>query len=155
MLPLLPYPIKKPVFPQFNSPGSVYLRFRINPEPRPFRNNMAIATIEEYIASQPGQQPAILEHLRYLIRNTHPAIKESLKWGKPNYELGKTGCYLAAQKNTVNLGFFDASLLPDPEKILEGTGAKMRHVKIRNLESLPEIALQNLLRHAFTSSATN
>ena len=34
----------------------------------------------------------------------------------------------------VNLGFYQGVGLADPEGLLEGTGAKMRHVKIRSLD---------------------
>ena len=41
----------------------------------------------------------------------------------------------------VNLGFYQGVDLADPEGLLEGTGAKMRHVKIRSLDAaqLPEV----------------
>lgn len=49
--------------------------------------------------------------------------------------------YILPHKNWVNLGFYQGFALPDSAGLLEGTGAKMRHVKIRSLAdaSRPEV----------------
>ena len=36
----------------------------------------------------------------------------------------------------VNLGFYQGAGLPDPQALLEGTGARMRHVKLRSPEGV-------------------
>ena len=43
-------------------------------------------------------------------------------------------CCIIPHKNWVNLCFYKATSLPDPEGFFEGTGANMRHIKIRSLE---------------------
>lgn len=49
--------------------------------------------------------------------------------------------YIQPQASWVNLGFYKGADLPDPGRVMEGTGAKMRHVKIRSLDQAerPEI----------------
>ena len=42
--------------------------------------------------------------------------------------------YILPYKRWVNLGFYQSVELADPEGLLEGTGAKMRHVKVRSVE---------------------
>jgi len=51
-------------------------------------------------------------------------------------------CVIILYKDYVNLGFPRGVDLPDPEGVLEGTGKRARHVKIRNVEQIesPEIA---------------
>ncbi len=51
-------------------------------------------------------------------------------------------CVIILYKDYVNLGFPRGVDLPDPEGLLEGTGKRARHVKIRDMEQidLPEIA---------------
>lgn len=110
--------------------------------------NMAHNNVNEYVAAMPENQQPIAEALRNLIRETAPELEENLKWGMPNYSNAKNLLYLASQKNHVNFGFHDASFLNDPEKLLEGTGAKMRHVKIRTLENIPLEGLRNLILQA-------
>jgi hypothetical protein len=51
-------------------------------------------------------------------------------------------CVIILYKDYINLGFPRGVDLPDPEGLLEGTGKKARHVKIRDLEQIesPEVA---------------
>ena len=53
--------------------------------------------------------------------------------------------YVLPYKSWVNLGFYKGVALPDPEGLLEGTGAKMRHVKCRSLADAERPALRALL----------
>lgn len=58
--------------------------------------------------------------------------------------------YVNAFTNHVNVGFFQGAALPDPAKILQGTGKRMRHVKLRPDEAVNEAALLDLIHHAYT-----
>lgn len=51
-------------------------------------------------------------------------------------------CVIILYKEYVNLGFPAGVDLPDPEGLLEGTGKRARHVKVRDLSQIdsPEIA---------------
>lgn len=109
---------------------------------------MANNNVNEYVAAMPENQKPIAEALRNLIRETAPELEECLKWGMPNYSNAKNILYLASQKNHVNFGFHDASFLNDPHNLLEGTGAKMRHVKIRKQDDIPLEGLRDLIRQA-------
>ena len=79
---------------------------------------------------------AVAGALRSLILEAEPDLSEAIKWGNPTYE--KTGrvCYLAANKDYVSLGFFNGASLTDPLGRIEGTGKKMRHVKVRTLTDI-------------------
>jgi hypothetical protein len=48
----------------------------------------------------------------------------------------------------VNIGFWDGVSLPDPEGLLEGTGKRARHVKIRSLPDLERPAVRVLIKSA-------
>ncbi len=56
--------------------------------------------------------------------------------------------YILPHAKWVNLGFFQGAFLPDPTGLLEGAGAKMRHVKIRNLETCRNPAIREMLATA-------
>jgi Domain of unknown function (DU1801) len=56
--------------------------------------------------------------------------------------------YVAAYPKGVNIGFWAATLLPDPEGLLEGAGKTSRHVKIRSTADLDRPALRALIRAA-------
>ena len=57
-------------------------------------------------------------------------------------------CYVLPYDNWVNLGFYRGADLEDPEGLLEGTGANMRHVKVRAVDAVPERALRDLVEQA-------
>ena len=57
--------------------------------------------------------------------------------------------YVNAFKAHVNLGFFQGASLDDPVGLLEGTGKRMRHVKLHWGRSLDEDALGALISAAY------
>jgi hypothetical protein len=56
--------------------------------------------------------------------------------------------YVAAYAKGVNIGFWDATALPDPDRLLEGAGKRSRHVKIRAAADLDRPAIRALIRAA-------
>ena len=56
--------------------------------------------------------------------------------------------YVNAFSRHVNVGFFQGASLDDPKGLLEGTGKRMRHVKLRWGEPVDEGALQALIAAA-------
>jgi hypothetical protein len=71
----------------------------------------------------------------------------SLLYG-PTHRMKDGICYIGVIKDHVNLGFIRGSELPDPQRILEGTGKLMRHIKIRNLSDLFRPAIRAYLQEA-------
>ncbi len=59
---------------------------------------------------------------------------------------------LAAYRNWVSLMFMRGTQLKDPEGVLEGTGKKMRQIKLRSPEELSELKnkLEKLIKEALT-----
>src|SRR5262245_59892574 len=57
--------------------------------------------------------------------------------------------YVGVFKAHVNDGFFRGAELADPRGLLEGTGKRMRHVKIRPEVDLDSAALATLIRTAY------
>ena len=53
--------------------------------------------------------------------------------------------YILPHSGWVNLGFYKGAELPDPEALLEGTGARMRHVKIRSVDDARRPAVRTLV----------
>ena len=48
----------------------------------------------------------------------------------------------------MNLQFWRGIELTDPENLLEGTGKKMRHIKIRGLDNIGTGVLKDMIREA-------
>lgn len=57
-------------------------------------------------------------------------------------------CAIAPHRFHVNLMFSRGVDLPDPTGLLEGTGKRARHVKIKRPEDIAQPAVQELLRAA-------
>jgi hypothetical protein len=57
--------------------------------------------------------------------------------------------YVNTFKNHVNVGFFYGALLEDPAGLLEGSGKRMRHVKLNPGRRLNAAALGGLIEAAY------
>jgi hypothetical protein len=57
--------------------------------------------------------------------------------------------YVNSFKSHVNVGFFYGALLEDPAGLLEGSGKRMRHVKLKPGPELSTAALRDLIDAAY------
>lgn len=74
--------------------------------------------IDAYIArSAPFARP-ILKHIRAIVHAGAPDVEETIKWGFPHFDLQGILCAMAAFKEHCAFGFWKASLMADPQKIL-------------------------------------
>ncbi|HEX4159869.1 MAG TPA: DUF1801 domain-containing protein [Rhizomicrobium sp.] len=77
--------------------------------------------------------------VRELLHDGHPmACVEDAAFG-----------YVDAFSAHVNVGFFNGSSLDDPAGLLEGTGKRMRHVKLRWGQQVDQAAVSALIRAAY------
>ena len=57
--------------------------------------------------------------------------------------------YVGAYAAHVNVGFFQGASLKDPAGLLQGSGKRMRHIKLRPGEAVNETALHALILTAY------
>lgn len=57
--------------------------------------------------------------------------------------------YVNVFKSHVNVGFFTGAFLDDPHDLLEGSGKRMRHVKVGPAIEVNEQALRDLIKAAY------
>jgi hypothetical protein len=105
-------------------------------------------TVAEYAAGLGDWRTEVVLALRDLVREAAPEAKESIKWAQPVYEENGPFCYIRAFKNHVNFGFWRGVDLPDEAGILEGSGEKMRHVRLTGLDDIREDIFRDLVRAA-------
>jgi hypothetical protein len=109
--------------------------------------------IDTTLASHPSEVAAICRHLRATAQEVMPEAHERWYHSTIAYSISASLfepiCYIAPMKGYANLGFFFGTHLDDPEHLLEGTGARMRHVKVRSLEQAQNPALAALLKAAW------
>ena len=105
-------------------------------------------TVDSWMSRlDPDQQP-VAEAIRKLVLGADPDLSEAIKWDNPTYEKHGKVCYLAATKSYVSLGFFNGASLTDPHGRIEGTGKKMRHVKIGALSDIDQQRFAAWIREA-------
>jgi hypothetical protein len=98
---------------------------------------------------------AIIQELRAIVRGQLPDAREGFFHGAlgygPNDSYADRILYITAQKGYANLGFFYGTHLADPSHLLEGSGKRMRHVKIRTAALAPGTRsdLSQLVREAW------
>ncbi|HET6535650.1 MAG TPA: DUF1801 domain-containing protein [Sphingomicrobium sp.] len=84
------------------------------------------------------------------MRSCGPDVRELLHDGMPTACVGDVAFgYVNAFKAHANIGFFRGSALPDPARLLEGAGKRMRHVKLRPGAEIDEDALTALIDAAY------
>ena len=107
-----------------------------------------IKEVTDYIEQATEEQKEILISLRDLIAKTIPSANESFKWSRPVYSIEKDFCYLQFTKKHINLGFFNFEKIEDPNNLIEGTGQKMRHIKIKNQAAMDKKILAKMVKQA-------
>jgi hypothetical protein len=82
---------------------------------------------------------ALAERLRSLIVDLDTEVVEvpragegSVAYGVGEKKMSEAYCYLMPQNDRVNLGFYHGVDVDDPGGLLEGTGARLRHVKVHH-----------------------
>lgn len=109
-------------------------------------------TFDELLAETEASLRPIARRLRELVLEVHPEAVEVVRLGDraATYGLGPRKmsegyCYVLPHRRWVNLGFYQGVALPDPGHLLEGTGTRLRHVKLRSVEDADTPALRELV----------
>src|SRR5437667_12347784 len=62
-------------------------------------------------------------------------------------------CYIATNAKHVNLGFPRGTSLPDPNRVLEGSGKTMRHIKFASLADVERPFVRRYIQTAMEQAA--
>ena len=115
---------------------------------------MAEKTVDNYIAGLEESKARIIARVRKIILQAAPQAKESIKWAQPVYESNGPFAYTKAFKNDVNFGFWRGVDIKDPKGFLQGSGSKMRHVKLTSLDDVEESTFADFVRQAIELNRT-
>ncbi len=109
-----------------------------------------------FAAVQAKGHADLLARLRTLVAAIAPSAREkasaregSVWWGTGPRKKADGVIWAMPHRAHLNVGVFDARGLPDPAGLLEGTGAKLRHVKVRDAAAMDGPALRALLAAAW------
>jgi hypothetical protein len=112
-------------------------------------------SFNDAIAGSNLQVMAIAKRLRELIIDVYPEVVE-VPWPKQRIigygvgpkKMSEHFCYIGAHGKHVNLGFYYGAELAVPEGLMEGTGKKLRHIKVRDIEDADQPALRHAVQMA-------
>jgi hypothetical protein len=106
--------------------------------------------IDAWLRAQRDDLRSFVETWFAHMRKCGSDVRELMHDGCPTacVEDGAFG-YVNAFKDHVNVGFFFGALLKDPTRLLEGTGKRGRHVKLRPGRPVDSAALAALIEVAY------
>ncbi len=107
--------------------------------------------IDAWMKEHAGELGAIAHHWFEVMRKCGDEVRELLHDGCPTACLGDVPFgYVNVFTSHVNVGFFQGAALPDPARLLQGTGKFMRHVKLGPGTVTNAVALRRLIEMAYS-----
>lgn len=107
-----------------------------------------MAVLQQYLKGVEPEYRDLVRSLDELVRQAAPDLEPSLKWGNLTYSHTHNVCSIIAHRRHVNLQLWGGATIPDPEGLLAGTGARMRHVKLTAGVRFSKRAVASLVRAA-------
>jgi len=106
--------------------------------------------IDEWLSGEPWELFALAREWFTQFRNCGGDVHELMHDGCPVACVGDLAFgYVNVFKKHVNVGFFNGAELVDPRGLLEGSGKKMRHVKLMPDANVDRRALAALIKAAY------
>jgi hypothetical protein len=109
-------------------------------------------TWDEVLASHTPQVQAAARALEALIRDEVPGVVVQFDPGNGLLAFGRSMRMrdllfaLIPHAGWVNLQLADGALLPNPDGLIEGTGKRIRHVKVRTADMATEDRVREVVR---------
>jgi hypothetical protein len=110
--------------------------------------------IDRFIKRLGSPRADLARRLRTIILDAAPGCRESLKWGAPCYDQNGLVCSIRPSKSHISLNFFSGAELTDPGGLLEGSGKKLRHIKVHSEKDVRTAAFSKLVRQAVKLNRT-
>ncbi len=108
------------------------------------------AAIETWMHEQPDELAAIARRWFEVMRGCGDDVRELVHDDQPTACVADAAfAYVDAFTAHVNVGFFLGAELADPDRLLEGSGKYMRHVKLRPGGNVDAGALATLIESAY------
>lgn len=107
--------------------------------------------IDAWLEERIGELGGIARQWFEVMRECGDEVRELLHDGCPVACLGDAPFgYVNVFTSHVNVGFFHGASLPDPARLLQGTGKFMRHVKLKPGTTVNAAALDGLIAIAYS-----
>jgi len=107
--------------------------------------------IDVWMQARPGELGVLARRWFEVMRKCGDEVRELFHDGCPVACLGDVPFgYVNVFTSHMNVGFFQGAGLPDPKRLLQGTGKFMRHVKLKPGETAHDEALMTLIAAAYS-----
>ena len=107
--------------------------------------------VDRWLKEHTGELGAIAHRWFEAMRKCGDEVRELVHDGCPVACLGDAPFgYVNVFTSHVNVGFFHGASLPDPARLLQGSGRFMRHVKLRPGTVSNDVALARLIETAYS-----
>src|SRR5579883_2262638 len=108
------------------------------------------ARLDAWMKEHPRELGAIAREWFEAMRHCGDEVRELMHDGQATACLGDVPfAYVGVYTSHVNVGFFQGASLPDPARLLEGSGRFMRHVKLKPGATINSAALHHLIEAAW------
>ena len=104
--------------------------------------------INDYV-KEAGKLEAVAKAVRGLVKNAVKGVEEYVNpWKIPSFDSNGPLCCFMVGKEHVTFAFMRGAALPDPQKLLAGTGKGVRHVKLRSVADVKRPGVKKLIAEA-------
>jgi hypothetical protein len=104
--------------------------------------------IDDYV-EKAGKCEDVAKAVRALVKKAVKGVEEYVNpWKIPSFDSNGPLCCFMVGKEHVTFAFMRGAALPDPEKLLEGTGKGVRHVKLRRVADVKNPGVKKLIAEA-------
>ena len=104
--------------------------------------------ITDYV-NQAENLEGVAKAVRALVKKVVKGAEEYVNpWKIPSFDSNGPLCCFMVGKDHVTFALMRGAALPDPEKLLEGTGKGVRHVKLRSVADVKKPGVKKLVVEA-------
>ena len=103
--------------------------------------------INDYLKKS-GEFEGVAKAVRTLMQAVKGVEEYVNPWSIPSFDSNGPLCCFMVGKEHVTFAFIRGAALPDPEKLLEGTGKGVRHVKLRSVADVRRPGVKKLVLEA-------
>ncbi len=105
-------------------------------------------SVAGYVAGLDGWMKKLAKQIVRDMAELAPDATSAIKWSQPVWEDHGPFAYLRAFATHLNFGFWRGAELSDPDGVLTGKGAKMRHISLQGPDDYDPDQVAVLVREA-------
>jgi hypothetical protein len=111
----------------------------------------AYASFLDWKKDQSAKNQKLIRALERLVKKIAPGLTTTVKWGQGCWIKGVVPkIYIHAEDTHVQFGFYNGASLKDSDKVLNGKGKYVRHIKVNSLKDIDQEVFTDFIQQAIT-----